>query len=259
MFSNGVSSAFVRILTSGLLAASFGLGVATVHASVVIGATRVIYAAPAREATVKLTNEGQTPALTQAWIDTGDMQAAPADVTAPFLVTPPVARIDPGKAQTLRLFYVGDPLPTDRESVFYLNVLEIPPKPDPAQAPKNLLQLAFRSRIKLFFRPEGLPGSAAEAPAQIRWRLLRDASGHPTLEAINPSAYHVSFTALRVTQSADSMDGVTNDDGGMVAPGGTQRFALKGELPGGSASLRVRYHAINDYGGEIQGNSALTP
>lgn len=39
----------------------------------------------------------------------------------------------------------GD-LPVDRESVFWLNVKEIPKK----SAEENVLQIAVRSRIKLF-------------------------------------------------------------------------------------------------------------
>ncbi|CAE6871099.1 putative fimbrial chaperone YadV [Paraburkholderia aspalathi] len=256
MFFERVTPLFAGVFTAVWFAAGFW-GVGHADASVVIGATRVIYAAPAREATIKLTNEGSAPALIQAWIDVGDMQTAPAAISAPFLVTPPIARIDPGKAQTLRLFYIGDPLPTNRESVFYFNVLEIPPKPDSAQAPQNLMQLAFRSRIKLFFRPEGLPGSAAEAPAQIHWRLLRSASGELTLEANNPTAYHVSFTTLRVTHGADTIGGAA-DDGGMVAPGETHRFTLRGKVPA-TGPLTVSYHALNDYGGEVRGDSVVSP
>ncbi|QGY26852.1 fimbria/pilus periplasmic chaperone [Escherichia coli] len=51
----------------------------------------------------------------------------------------------------------------DRESVFWFNVLELPPKPDAEKvANQSLLQLAFRTRIKLFYRPEEIP-----APARI--------------------------------------------------------------------------------------------
>ncbi|WP_223346554.1 fimbria/pilus periplasmic chaperone, partial [Escherichia coli] len=40
----------------------------------------------------------------------------------------------------------------DRESLFYYNVREIPPKSGKA----NTLQIALQTRIKLFWRPKAL-------------------------------------------------------------------------------------------------------
>lgn len=221
------------------------------HASVVLAGTRVIVNAVDREATIKLSNEGKFPALTQAWLDTGDASASPTVIEVPFTVTPPIARIDPGKAQTLRIHYTGEPLPGDRESVFWLSVLEIPPKPTAEEMEANKLQLAFRSRIKLFFRPAGLKGHADEAPARIAWRVVK--SGHGlALEASNPTAYHVSFSNVDLL---DGAHGATNDAGGMVAPGTTTVFPLAGKVDPDTART-IRYRAINDYGGPIDGEAA---
>lgn len=74
------------------------VGALNAHASLVIDGTRAVYNAPEREATISLTNEGKAPALTQVWLDKGDRKVAPGATEAPFLVTPPVTRIDPGKA-----------------------------------------------------------------------------------------------------------------------------------------------------------------
>ncbi len=222
------------------------------HASVVIAGTRVIVNAVDGEATIKLSNEGKSPALTQAWLDTGDASAAPAGIDVPFTVTPPIARIDPGKAQTLRIHYTGERLPADKESVFWLSVLEVPPKPGTEEMDANKLQLAFRSRIKLFFRPAGLPGEASDAPARIAWRIVKADHGL-ALEARNPTAYHVSFSGLALLDGAHS---ASNDAGGMVAPGKTATFPLAGNVDPDKAAT-VRYQAINDYGGPIDGEASL--
>jgi len=224
------------------------------HASVVIGGTRVVYNANEKEATIKLSNQGNAPALTQAWLDNGDPKAAPSTVEVPFLVTPPVMRIDPKKAQTLRILHTGEPLPQDKESVFWLNVLEIPPKAEASGANTNHLQLAFRSRIKMFYRPANLKGSALDAPGQVAWRLV--ASGNQfSLEARNPASYHVSFTALEVKGSDGKV--ASFDDGGMVNPGETQVFPLKGDVTQ-SAAPKVHYTALNDHGGAVTGEAAAT-
>lgn len=221
-------------------------------ASVVIAGTRVIYNAKESEAVVKLSNEGNAVALVQAWIDDGNVRAAPSEMAVPFTVVPPIARIDPGKGQTLRILYTGEPLPQHKESVFWLNVLEIPPKPTGDAAEVNRLQFAFRSRIKLFYRPAGLKGSAGEAPAQIAWRLVKADNRH-ALEARNPTAYHVSFTALQVM--ADDKT-ARFDEGGMIGPGETKAFPLSGEVST-DARGRVRYQAINDHGGPLEGEVDL--
>lgn len=221
-------------------------------ASVVIGGTRVIYAASESEVTLKLSNAGQSPALVQSWVDTGDVRGAPSTTKVPFTVTPPISRIDPSKSQTLRIVYTGEPMPQDHESVFWLNVLEVPPKPSAADADMNRIQLAFRSRIKLFYRPEKLAGSSADAPAQLTWRLTQ-ADGKPAIEAHNPTPFHVSLTTISVQSGGRS---AIFDDGGMVGPGETRAFPLKGDVPG-SASASVRYTTLNDYGGSVIGETPL--
>lgn len=236
-----------------LLLGGFALAAQHAYSSVVITGTRVIYPAQEPEVTVRLSNEGKLPALIQVWMDNGDADAAPSDVDVPFMITPPVARIDPGKGQALRVFYTGEALPQNRESVFWLNVLEVPPKPSVGSGDTNVLQMAFRTRIKLFFRPPQLVASGAvEAPAKIQWRLVREGN-NSALQAHNPSAFHVSFSALAVQHKEAS---VNFQDAGMIGPGETKILRPQNDaaIPLGS---KVIYSAISDYGGSIQGEAPL--
>ncbi len=243
----------LRVLAATCLLAVAGLSLPNAHASVVIAGTRVVYPAKEREVTVKLSNDGQTPALTQIWLDRGDPDAAPSTIDVPFTVTPPVARIDPGKGQAVRIIYTGEALPEDRESVFWFNLLEVPPKPGADASQANLLQMAFRTRIKLFFRPSSLKAAdAAAAPAQIRWSLVKQA-GRDAIQAHNPTPYFVSFASVDVSGGGRT---ARFTEGGMVAPGETKAFALHGDVPSGS-SAKVSYHAINDYGGPTDGEAGL--
>ncbi|QSX74408.1 fimbria/pilus periplasmic chaperone [Lysobacter arenosi] len=244
----------LRTLTSACLLAVGGLCASNADASVVIAGTRVVYPAQQQEVTIKLTNDGQTPALTQVWLDRGDPDAAPSTIDVPFTVTPPVARIDPGKGQAVRIIYTGEAMAQDKESVFWFNLLEVPPKPGADAAGTNLLQMAFRTRIKLFFRPASLKAAdAATAPAQIRWSPVKDA-GRDALQAHNPTPYFVSFASIDVSAGGRT---ARFTDGGMVAPGETRAFALQGDVPTTSMA-KVNYHAINDYGGPIDGEAALS-
>jgi P pilus assembly chaperone PapD len=223
------------------------------RASVVIAGTRVVYNQGDSEVTVKLTNNGKLPGLTKVWIDKGDADAKPDTIDVPFTINPPMMRIDPGKSQTLRIMSTGEAMPADKESVLYLNVLEVPPKPTGDEASANQLQLAFRTRIKFFYRPTGLKGDASDAPGLIVWHLKRD-GGKNTVVADNPTQYHVSFDRVDLT---DGTHTAVFTDGGMVGPGESKAFPLKGDLP--ATGARVHYTAINDYGGPQAGDGKLAP
>lgn len=164
MFLNAKHTAAVCFATCMSLSAS-------AIADIVISGTRVIYKSNEKSVNVRLENKGNNPLLVQSWLDTGDDSAEPGSITVPFTATPPVSRIDAKRGQTIKLMYTASsPLPKDRESVFWFNVLEVPPKPDADKvANQSLLQLAFRTRIKLFYRPEGLNGLPSDAPAALKW------------------------------------------------------------------------------------------
>jgi len=220
------------------------------NASVVITGTRVIYPAKAREVTVKLNNNGVAPALVQFWIDDGDTSVKAQQKPMPFTLTPPLFRIDPAKGQTLRVTYTGEPLPSDRESVYWLNLLEIPPKAQlNGEGSKNKLELAFRTRIKLFFRPAGLEGDANEAAAKLIWSLARSSGNNKqiALLAKNPTPYHVNVARASVEIGGKVYESAP----GMIRPRGQQEFVLNGLLELPRKQPDIRFETINDYGANV--------
>lgn len=222
-------------------------------AGVVITGTRLVYPASQKEVTVKLNNNGARPVLVQSWVDSGDIQSSPTSSKSPFVLSPPVSRIDPSKGQSLRLMFTGAALPTNKESVFWLNVLEIPPK---AEGPTdlNMLQMAFRSRIKIFYRPGGLLGNPNEAMQQVQWKVVPADKGF-ALQAFNPSAFHMSQVELALTVGAQRFE----SESGMVGPGETKTFALPTLKSKPGAAARVEFNAINDYGALVPLKQPLKP
>lgn len=211
------------------------------HAGVSIDGTRIIYPSKEREVTVKLTNKGATPALMQIWVDRGDAQTKPQDADAPFLATPPIFRLDPLKGQSVRLAFTGENLPQDRESLFWFNVLEIPPLPQDSAG--NMMQIAVRSRLKLFYRPSGLSGDLHKAIEQVVWQVQRQADGW-VLHGENPNPYHLSFSALSLDQGGHT----TDTDGGMIMPFSSRDFPLPGYSGGEIDGGKVRYRWMSDFG-----------
>ncbi|AKS09187.1 molecular chaperone [Pseudomonas trivialis] len=207
-------------------------------ASISLNATRIVFDGDHKEANITVRN-GNQDVLIQSWVDRNDATGS----RAPFAVTPPLARVFAKEQQLLRILYEGAGMPTDRESVVWLNVQEIPK----SSATENTLQLAIRQRIKIFYRPAGLPGSALQAPAQLEWTLTRHGA-QTLLNVKNPTLYHVSMADIKVQAQLAS-------DSTMVAPGEEKQFALNGPAPSGVVQLS--FSSINDYGAQNHYTASL--
>jgi chaperone protein EcpD len=227
------------------VAAALCLAVPLARASVVLTGTRVIFDAAQGETTARLSNRNEKPALVEAWIDDGDINSTPDTAHTPFLITPPIFRMDPNKDQSLRILFVqgASPLPDDRESVFWLNVLEIPPKPTGQQyAGKNYLQFAIRTRVKLFYRPAGLPGNSLTAPDRLTFKSVTGRGG--ALEVHNPTPHYITISGLSLGPSEKPVESAD----GMVAPFGNLRLPLDGSARAPAAGTPISFTTINDYG-----------
>ncbi|MGY4534062.1 P pilus assembly chaperone PapD [Pseudomonas sp. TE3786] len=187
-----------------------------------------------------MTNEGEDPKLVQIWIDDGDRQASPDKIKVPFVVLTPIFRMDAKKGQVTRIQYTHNKdLPTDRESVFWLNVLEIPAKPSLKEKEENYLQFRYRTRIKLFFRPKGIVGTAVEAPDKL---VFKYKPGYIQVE--NPTAFYLSISSLDVGK--DAQGGKLESQ--MLEPFSKKMFELKGQTKAVLEPV-IKFSAINDFGG----------
>ncbi|WP_455549496.1 fimbria/pilus periplasmic chaperone [Dryocola clanedunensis] len=192
---------------------------------IALGATRVIYPQGAREATLSLTNTSERDLyLIQSWIANADGKKS-----SDFVLTPPLFTMKPKKENTLRIMYTGAKLPTDRETVFYLNSKAIPSVNKEALK-GNTLQIATQSVIKLFVRPQGLPSTSAEAPARLTCKV---SGGRVTVN--NPSPYYVTLVQFHAAGQK-----LPNS---MVAP----KSSLTVQVPGGRSGA-VNFQTVNDYG-----------
>ncbi|ELC7203507.1 molecular chaperone [Enterobacter hormaechei] len=203
------------------------------QAGIVIGGTRVIYNGDKKEASAAIRNPEKSGVyLVQSWVDSGEQGSK-----VPFIVTPPLFRINPGEENILRIVRTGGNLPQDKESVFWLNVKSIPATDD-SKPHTNVLQVVMKSRIKLFYRPAGLEGQPEAAYHQLS--AVRSGN-HLTLS--NPTPYYVTLFTLKV-------DGQEIKEADMVPPEGSASFTLSS-----SSASSVTWQAISDYGGISQTES----
>lgn len=215
---------------------------ATATAGVLLGGTRVILSEKDREASIPMKNTGSAAYVVQAWTDAGEGKNK-----TPFLVTPPLSRLDPGMENILRILRVPASLPSDRESVFWLNVKEIPEK----SGEENVLQIAVRTRIKMFYRPTGLPGKALESREQLQWAVSAGDKGAAVLKVGNPTPYHITLTSLNINGGQQEI----NAD--MLAPFGELVYPLTAiKAP---QEVQVNFSTLNDYGGETPEERVKVP
>lgn len=216
------------------------------NASVVISGTRVIYPADQREVNIQVTNKGDMPALVQTWVDQYTELNAPKETAKeqdiPFVLSPPVFRINPQEGQTIRLMYVGDDLPQDRESVFYFNILDIPPSPDTDKV-ENFLQLAINSKLKLFFRPTAVSSNLEKTKNELIFSLI-EANGYQ-LKVENPTGSFFTLVDLKFYSADKSVSG---PDIEMIKPKSTNNVALPNNKSFISQATRLEVNYINDYG-----------
>ncbi|MGY4819427.1 fimbrial biogenesis chaperone [Pseudomonas chlororaphis subsp. piscium] len=236
------------LLTRIALTSAMTLFASIASAGITLDGTRVVFSAPAKETSVIVRNQGSNDIMIQSWVEPNN-SGPTADV--PFAITPPLVRLGDKKQQVLRILYQGHGLPTDKESVFWLAVQEIPQK---AKA-ENTLQIAIRQRVKLFYRPANLPDTAANAAKSLQWKLVEQ-GGKTALSVTNPSAYHVSFSGSTVKLRNGKGTGTATAE--MLAPGATRVVAIKGSTDMRSGAATVEFDSINDYGGLDRVTSKLS-
>jgi len=231
-----------RIAVLSALAAAGSVLTGTASASVTLPGTRVIYDANLSERSLQFTNGDTAPSVMQVWVDSGDERSTPKTADAPFVVAPPIFRIEPKAGQTVRVVFTGKDLPQDRESVFYLNTLQIP-SINAAHADQNQMLVMLRNRLKLFYRPAGIEGRPQNAHEKLSFRLQGSGNG-TRITASNGSGYYLSLVGGTLTCGART----STFAAGMVAPRADAQWDVQGTCPANAADIRMNVRYVDDYG-----------
>lgn len=218
------------------------------QAAVALDRTRAIITGDEKSISLNISNENkQLPYLAQGWVENEKGEK----ISDPFTVLPPVQRVEPGAKSQIKIQALPSAasLPQDRESVYYFNLREIPPKSDKP----NTLQLALQTRIKLFYRPKAIIPTREQMdnPWQEKVTLTRQGNQY-TIN--NLTAYYVSFVDAVPNKNGQTVAGF---EPVMVAPKSSKALNVSADALGNKPVLTY----INDYGGRptlsftCQGNS----
>lgn len=207
------------------------LGV-TAQAAVTLDRTRIIFDGNQSSINITIRNDNpELPYLAQSWLEDASEKKLE---TGPIIATPPIQRMEPKSTSLVRLSTASsiNQLPQDRESLFYYNLREIPPKSTEA----GVLQIALQSRVKLFYRPEPIVSeSKKEWTKQLT--LTATANGY---QLNNPTGFYLTVIGLGNSQKQAEQ---SDFDAVMIPPKSTHNFK--------SAKFSTPYLTyINDYGGK---------
>lgn len=234
-------------LKKTLLSCTFLL-VSSAQANLVISGTRFIYPEGEKAITVDITNPDSYPALAQSWMET---TTTPNPTTKiPFIITPALTRVEPSSKHSLRILHTGETLDSDKESLFYLNILDVPAKPKSANT-QNYLQFTFKNRLKFFYRPKGLPYTVDKAYDKVTWHLNNN-----QMTIKNETPYYITYVGFELFYENQYLKN-SFTDADMLAPFSQETIAINPSAQVDTADA-VKWYVINDHGGTHSGTSKLT-
>ncbi len=223
--------ACLRVCCAGLLVLAIGQA----GASVVMNNTRVIYVGGGTGESLQFRSSSAQPDIVQVWLDSGDPASTPMTADAPFIATPQIFRIEPDAGQTVHLMYTGRTPAADRETLYYLNFSQLPAMKDEGPDSSRLI-LMFNSRLKVFYRPQGLEAPPADLAGELRLQREGDA-----LRVHNPTPYHVVVRSAKLLSASDEHELAESE---LIAPFSHTVW----RLPAIGQSLRLVL--VNDYGAD---------
>lgn len=213
----------------------------SVQAALSLDRTRIIFNGDQKSITLNVSNNSNSlPYLAQAWMDNIEGKK----VQTPFAILPPIQRVEVGKPTQIKieaLPIINQELPQDRESLYYFNFREIPPKSEQA----NVLQLSIQTKIKLFYRPKNIIVSGTDInnnPWQPKLTLVKNGTN---IIAKNPTAYYTTIIGIAPGKDKKTL---TNFEAFMVPPFGETAVNLNYSSMGSSPVLTY----IDDYGGRVK-------
>ncbi|MBJ9122322.1 fimbria/pilus periplasmic chaperone [Citrobacter koseri] len=216
-----------NILMTATLLATGNYFPASFAGGIVLNQTRIIYPLNQKQSDITVRNTSNAERyMVQSWVDD-----ASGVKTSDFILTPPLFVSNPGDESSLRLMFMGEDLPTNRESLYYLTVKAIPAIDKDKLNDRNVLMLSAAIRIKLFVRPEGLVPTADKAPSQLIF------SRRGTLITVrNPTPYYITLVQIKI-------NGKSVIKSVMVPPSGNATFTSP------DLSSTLSYKTMNDFGG----------
>jgi len=211
--------------------------------------TRVIFPQGQREVSLVLANQNDYPVVVQTWVDDGSPDSGPDEAEAPIIPLPAMFQLAIGQRQSLRLLFVGPAPAVDRESLYWLNFLEVPPSgPVGQESDSTRLTVTMRTQMKVIYRPTALKAEAGHAAGKLTFRLECD-----HLLAANPTPFYITLSGLALCNGQP----VAVAAEGLLAPNSAVRIV--DSVPGcAHQDPAVQFTWIDDEGNSQPGRTTFS-
>ncbi|EOA2959228.1 fimbria/pilus periplasmic chaperone [Yersinia enterocolitica] len=219
--------------------------------SVKVGETRAIYPlSSVKGISLSMVNPQDYPILVQTQVK-GEDRHSPA----PFVVTPPLFRLDAGMQGRVRVIRTGGNFPQDRESLQWLCLTGIPPKEgdmwdnghhDNKKETQNVnldVRLSISTCMKLLVRPDQLKQKPEDVAGELIWQR-----NGKQLQVNNPTPFYISFKSIHLGGKDINLSSAGENT--YVVPFGERSYALPMDMTG--SPVELNWKIINDLGGESQ-------
>ncbi|MCH9299875.1 MULTISPECIES: fimbrial biogenesis chaperone [Pantoea] len=190
-------------------------------------------------------NDSNAPVLLQSWVDDGHSDDISKEKNFPFAVIPAVVRMTPGKIINLKILPTEKVhgLPEDRESLFWVNLYEIPGvKRTPQLENANKMEIGLKTQLKIIYRPFKKKMDVINIGEGLEIRL---SDSRHSLELDNPSPYYVTPVSIKIKSSSGEHALKLGMDR-MIAPFSLKHFNIPEVI--NSTSIAVEYTLVDDAG-----------
>ncbi len=196
-----------------------------------------IFLAPGQSATtMTITNQGTSKTAMQirafAWSQKdGEDQLANAEAV---VASPPIASIEPGGSQVVRLILRLPPLGGDKEATYRILVDQIPPPAEP-----GVVHVVLRLSIPIF----ALPATRAVANVQFHVEVK---GGQIQLVGFNDGLRHEALRDIEITTRDGRAFKAAPGSSPYILAGSTRRWSIttQGPNPVPGETLRLSGHSV---------------
>ncbi|EEV0101560.1 fimbrial chaperone [Escherichia coli] len=201
-------------------------------AAFVLNGTRFIYEEGKKNVSFEVTNNTDKTYGGQLWIDNTSQG------NGVYMVPqPPFFKVGAKQKQIIRIMNTDSNLPKDRESLFWLNVQEVPPKPEVNDGEGSVLAIAMNTRVKLIYRPASIKDGRKDAEKQLK---LEQHGNETWLK--NPTPYYMAVISVKNNGKDVDLSDKVMTELAQLKPFSDVNLGKK-------VSEKLTVDAVNDWGG----------
>lgn len=205
-------------------------------ANLALDGSRVVLYHSDREASLNIKNDGEFPVVVQTWVDDGNPENTPETITdVSALSLPPVLQLKPSESQQVRVINKFTNTDKEKETLYWLNLYEIMPKPANKKYDEGLINVVVRLQVKVFYRPDNLIMAISDVSSAL---IFTKSDKQLTIE--NPTPFYVTIKSA----SSENNPNILIP---MIAPFSKQQVNLVD-----SKINTINYVLIDDFGGEFK-------